>query len=143
MGRKEARARGRAIGRHETFSSVKAYDFQDAVMAILEAYGDVIYQATEEGLTAAEKVLVKNLKAATPKKTGRFKKGWKGTGRKYKLVRYVGNTTTVEGKGGERIALANIFEYSTTRGKPFLRQTFEASIDEMAAAVVAELKKEV
>lgn len=131
------------IGRHETFSSVNVNGLNEAIMDILEEYGDVIYQATEEGLDAAEKVLKNRLKDATPKKTGKFKKSWKGTGKKYKLLRFVGNTTTVEGRDGEKIALANIFEYSTIRGKPFIKQTFESSIDEMATAVVAEIKKEV
>lgn len=130
-----------AIGKHEGFSSVHVSGFQDAVMDILEEYGDAVYRATEEGLAAAEKVLVRNLKAATPKKSGEFRKSWKGTGKKYKLMRFVGNTKTVKGRDGEKIALANIFEYSTTNGQPFIKQTFENSIDKMASAVVKELKK--
>jgi hypothetical protein len=138
------------------FSSVHVNpdELNFAIMDILEEYGDLVYEATEEGLDVAEKVLVKNLKAATPVRTGEFKKGWKGTGRKYKLLRFVGNTVTVKGgdtapskKGRKRIyssneiALANIFEYSILRGRPFIKKTFKESIDEMAAAVVAEIKK--
>jgi hypothetical protein len=142
MGREEARKRGYAIGRWETSSSVRVDGLQDVIMDILREYGDVVYEATEEGLAAAEKILINNLKAATPKKTGTFSRGWKGTGKKYKLVRFVGNTTTVPGGKGKRpIALSNIFEYSTTRGKPFIKKTFESSINEIAAAVVAEIKK--
>ena len=128
------------MGRWSNFSSVKVGGFQDAVEDILREYGDVVYQATEEGLAAAEKVLVTELKAATPQKTGRFRKGWRGTGKKYKLMRFVGNSTTVKGRGGE-IALSNIFEYSTLRGKPFIKKTYENSVDKMAAACVAEIKK--
>lgn len=130
------------MGRWSGFTGVKIDGLQEAIEDALREYGDVIYQATEEGLDAAEKVLVDELKAATPKKTGRFRKGWKGTKRKYKLARYVGNTTTVTGKKGEEIAQANIFEYSTTHGKPFIKNTYENCIDKMAAAVVAEIKKE-
>lgn len=129
------------MGRWTTFSGIRVDGFQEAVKEILREYGDVVYQATEEGLDAAEKVLISNLKGATPKKSGKFAMSWKSTGRKYKLVRFVGNTTTVEGKS-EDISLANIFEYSTTRGRPFIKNTFESSINEMAAAVVAEIKKE-
>ena len=131
-------------GRWGNFSGVKvdSRNLQDAVMDILREYGDVVYEATEEGLDAAVKVLVKNLKIASPQKTGEFAKSWKSKGKKYKLVRYVGNTTTVQGKKGEKIALANILEYSTTRGKPFIKRTYENSINEMAEAVVNEIKKE-
>lgn len=137
------------MGRWTHFSgiSIGVENLEGAVAEMLKEYGDVVYVATEEGLDAATKVLVKNLKAATPKRTGKFAKGWKSRGKKYKLRRYVGNTTTVEGKGKggrrEEIALANIFEYSTTRGRPFIKRTYENSIDEMARAVVAEIKKEV
>lgn len=129
------------MGRHSNFSGIRIDGLNDAIMGILEDYGDTIYQATEEGLDAAEKVLIKNLKAASPKKTGQFAKAWKGTGRKYKLMRFVGNTTQVVGKKGEKISLANILEYSTTHGRPFIKQTYENSINEMASAVVAEIKK--
>lgn len=143
MGRKEAKARGRAIGKHEGFTSIDVDGLEDAILDILEGYGDLVYQATEEGLDAAEKVLIDNLKVATPKNSGHFAKQWRSKGKKYKLVRYVGNTRTVTSKSGEIVALANIFEYSTTRGDPFIKDTFQKSIKEMAAAVVAEIKKEV
>jgi hypothetical protein len=131
-------------GKWETYSGVvvSPEKLDEAIMDILESYGDVVYRATEEGLDAAEKILINNLRVASPKKSGNFAKGWKSKGKKYKLVRYVGNTTTVEGRSG-KIALANIFEYSTTRGNPFIKQTYENSIDEMAQAVVNEIKKEV
>ena len=114
-----------------------------AVAELLEEYGDIVYQATEEGLTAAEKVLIKNLKAASPSNSGEYKKSWKSKGKKYKMRRYVGNTKTVQGKSGE-IPLSNILEYSSKsphQGK--IKRTYEESINEMAAAMVAEIKKEV
>jgi len=143
MSRKEALERGRAIGKYEGFTSVGVDGLEDAILGILEGYGDLIYQATEDGLDAAEKVLINNLKVASPKASGHFAKQWRSKGKKYKLVRYVGNTETVTSKSGELVALANIFEYSTTRGKPFIKETFQRSINEMAAAIVAEIKKEV
>jgi|LSQX01.3.fsa_nt_gb hypothetical protein len=122
---------------------ILAEQFQDAVEEALREYGDLVYEATEEGLGEAEKILKANLKANTPRgDTGDFAKGWRGSGKKYKLKRFVGNTKTVPGNGkyGEEISLADIFEYSTTRGKPFIKKTFEDSIDEMAEAVVRKIK---
>lgn len=131
-------------GRWSNFSGINIgiNDLQESINEILRDYGDVVYQATEEGLDAAQKILIKNLKSASPNKTGEFAKGWKGK-KKYKLRRYVGNTTTVLGKKGEKIALANILEYSTTRGKPFIKNTYQNSINEMATAVVTTIKREV
>lgn len=114
-----------------------------AIADILREYGHVVYQATEEGLNAAEKVLIKNLKAVSPKgPSGDYQKSWKGKGKKYKLKRYVGNTKTVQGKSGE-IPLSNILEYSSkSRHQGLIKQIYEASIGEMAAAVVAAIKEE-
>lgn len=115
---------------------------EGAIGDILRDYGDLVYKATEEGLDAAGKILLNNLKIASPKKTRDFAKSWKSKGKKYKMRRYVGNTKMVQGSKGE-IPLSNILEYSTVRGKPFIKQTYESSIKEMAAAVVTEIKKEV
>lgn len=124
----------------------------DAIAEALREYGDVVYQATEEGLTAGAYVLKDELRAATPNiknpprgySKKNFGKRWKVIGEgKYKLQRYVGNSTVVSSKEGDPISLANIFEYSTTRGHPFVKDTFENSINKIAAAVVAEIKKEV
>lgn len=124
------------------YSVVKPENLQEAVAEILKEYGDVIYKATEDGLSAAEKVLIKEMKGASPKKSGEFLKSWKGTGRKYKMVRYVGNTKTVRSKG-RNVPLTNIFEYSTTNHRnPFIKRTYDNSIDKMANAVVAEIEKE-
>ena len=145
------KTKGPKVGRWASYSagSIKASDLQDAIADILSEYGDAVYLATEDGIDAAEKVLVNNLKAATPEiknppkgyKKKNFKKGWQGTGKKYKLRRYVGNSVTVNSDKNGPISLTNIFEYSTTRGHPFVKQTFENSVDEMAAACVAEIKK--
>ena len=113
-----------------------------SIAKILSEYGDVVYQATEEGLTAAESVLIKNLKSASPKKTGDFSKSWKSKGKKYKLKRYVGNTKMVA-SGKDKIPLSNILEYSSKSvHQGLIKKTYEGSIKEMAAAVVAEIKKE-
>lgn len=120
-----------------------------AIANILSEYGDLVYKATEEGLTAAEKVLIKNLKASSPGKNektgakGEYQKGWKSKGKKFKLKRYVGNTKSVKGKSGD-IPLSNILEYSSkSKHQGLIKRTYESSIDEMARAVVNEIKKEV
>ena len=112
-----------------------------AIEKIVKEYSDTIYYATEEGLDEAEKILINELSAASPVKSGKFARSWKGKGRKYKLQRYVGNTKTVEGKSG-KIPLSNILEYSTIRGKPFINRTYQNSINKMAAAIIAAIKKE-
>jgi hypothetical protein len=129
---------------------IKPSDLQDTVEAMLREYGDKVYVATDEGLAAAEKVLIKNLKAATPVvdpakapkgyKDKKLKNGWRSTGKKYRLVRFVGNSVTVE-SNGRNVPLSNILEYSEKHGHPFIRKTFEDSAGEMAAAVVATIKK--
>lgn len=129
-----------------TFSGVQVdigiEGLDDAIMKILEEYGDVVYQATEEGLSAAEKILVNNLKNSSPKSSGDYSKKWKGKGKKYKLKRYVGNTKMVKGKKGE-IPLSNILEYSTkSPHQGLIKRTHDSSIQEMARAIVNEIKKE-
>ena len=112
-----------------------------AIEKIVKEYSDTIYYATEEGLDEAEKILINELSAASPVKSGKFARSWKGKGRKYKLQRYVGNTKVVEGKSG-KIPLSNILEYSTIRGKPLINRTYQNSINKMTAAIIAAIKKE-
>ncbi|MDF2591397.1 MAG: hypothetical protein K0S75_863 [Clostridia bacterium] len=121
-------------------AGIKIDDLEGAIADILRGYGDVVYQATEEGLDAAQKVLIKNLKAASPKGISKqFAKSWKSK-KKYKLKRYVGNTKMVPGKKGD-IPLSNILEYSSNSPhQGLIKRTYEKSINEMAAAVVAEIK---
>lgn len=129
---------------------IKPSDLQGAVEAMLREYGDKVYVATDEGLAAAEKVLIENLKAATPVmnpekapkgyKDKKLRNGWVSTGKKYRLMRFVGNKVTVQYKGKDS-PLSSILEYSEKHGHPFIKKTFEDSVSEMAAAVVATIKK--
>lgn len=128
-------------------------DLEVSIAKLLSDFGDLVYQATEDGLTVAEKILIDNLKAASPRstKSGKKQKGfkhfadsWKSKGKKYKLRRYVGNTKIVTGGKRREMPLSNILEYGEkSPHKGFIKQTYYNSIDEMAAAVVAEIKKEV
>ncbi len=115
-----------------------------AIADLLRDYGDVVFQATEEGLNAAEKVLIDELKGASPKDSGKFAKSWRSKGKRYKTKRYVGNTKTVTGSKGADIPLSNILEYSSkSPHKGFINRTYQAAIPKMATALVAEIKREV
>lgn len=124
-------------------SKIDIDNLEVAIGDLLKEYGDIIYKATETGLTKAEKVLINNLKKSSPRGTTKiYWKSWKGKGKKYKLKRYVGNTKTVRGKSGE-IPLSNILEYSSkSRHQGLIKRTYESSVDEMAQAIVNEIKKE-
>ena len=140
MGRK-----GRRVSNYAA-AGLSVVDLSNAIEDILSDYADEVYIATEKGLDKAEQVLIRNMKAASPKssegQTGKkFVDSWKGTGHKYKSVRFVGNTKSVVSKG-RNIPLINIFEHSTTNhAKPFVKQTFESSVDEMKNAIISEIKK--
>lgn len=122
-------------------ANIDINNLEVAVAEILKDYGDVVYKATTEGLDIAEKVLIKNLKESSPKGTGDYAKSWKSKGKKYKLKRYVGNTKMVKGKEGE-IPLSNILEYSSkSKHQGLIKRTYEKSIEEMANAIVNEIKK--
>lgn len=115
----------------------------EAIAEILEEYGDAVFRATEEGLTKAEKILIKNLKSKSPKSEGggEYARSWRSKGKKHKLKRFVGNTKTVKGKTGD-IPLSNILEYSIkSPHQGLIRKTTEDSMSEMARAIIDEVKK--
>lgn len=135
--------RGKRVSEYATAgnSTIEPQNLSEAIEGILGAYADEVFQATETGLDMAETILVKRMKDASPKKSGTFRNSWKGTKRKYTGVRFVGNTKSVRSKG-RNIPLINIFEYSTTNhANPFVKQTFESSMNEMANAIINEIKK--
>lgn len=121
--------------------------FEDALGKLLAEYSDRVFDVlNDDALDAAEKVLIDNLKAASPQraegKSRGFYKAWKSTGKKYKAKRYVHNTTMVDGGGG-KIPLSNILEYSTKHGRPFVKQTHDASAGEMAQAAFNVIKSKI
>jgi hypothetical protein len=126
-------------------ASIKPEGLQEAIADMLREYGDIVYNATDEGLEASQKVLIEKLKSASSQgATKRFRSSWKG--KKYSrrgLSRYVHNTKMVKGAKGD-IPLSNILEYSEkSPHRGFVKRTFDSSINEMAAAAVAIIKKEV
>ena len=109
----------------------------DAIQKELKDYGDKVFVTNQTALDETEKILLKNLKINSPSSTGLFKKSWRSKGKKYKNKRYVGNTKTVDGG----IPLINILEYSPTKGKPFVANTFTASIPEMVNKYTETIKR--
>lgn len=124
-------------------ANVSIDNLETAIAEALKDYNDVVFKATDNALTAGEKVLIANLKANSPRGTGEYIKGWKSKGKKYKMRRYVGNTKSVKGRSGD-IPLSNILEYSTkSKHQGLIKRTYESSISEIASAIISEIKKEV
>ena len=127
--------------------SIDINNLEIAIGDILRGYGDLVYKATEEALTAGEKVLISNLRKASPKLTGKYAKSWKSKGKKYKLRRFIGNTKSVETKTKKsttEMPLSNILEYSSTsKYQGLIKRTYEESVNEIARTIVNEIKKEV
>ena len=124
---------------------IRAEDLQAEIEKTLNEYKDLVYVVTEEGLSAAEKVLISNLKNDSPAgETKEYKKSWKGTGKKYKLLRFVGNTKTIKAKKRGEIPLSNVLEYSPkSKHRSRIKQTYNESIDQMTAAAISTIKREV
>lgn len=132
--------------------SIDINNLEVAISDILKEYGDVVFKATDEALGAGEKVLIKNLKSASPSDSGEYKKSWRGTGGKYKLKRYVGNTKTITERIKYKIKtqrvkhketpLSNILEYSPqSPHQGLIKRTYQSSVNEIASAIVNEIKK--
>jgi hypothetical protein len=120
---------------------VSLESLSDSLTEVLAEYEEEVHAATEEGLDEAEKILIRRMKDASPVDSGKFHRSWKGTKRKYKMTRFVGNTKTVRSKG-RNIPLSNIFEYSTTNhARPFIKQTFERCSEELVRAIVGAIER--
>lgn len=134
-----------AVGRHANFSAVDISGIQEAIADAVSEYSDQIYQATEDAVDAAAYYAKDALAASSPNRTGMYAKRWKVIGKgKYKLCRFIGNSTTVTDKKGENISLANIFEYSTqSKHQGEIKQTIENNADGIANAMISALKQEV
>ena len=134
-----------SLSRHRDFTMVRVDELDKAIAEILKEYGDLVMVATAEGASKGADVLVKKLRASSPKASGQYAKKWKkeiGRSRGKNIRSYVGNTSTVKGSRGEDIALTNILEYSTeSPHQGLIKQTFLENVDKIAAAIVAEIKK--
>lgn len=115
-------------------------NIERAISDALEDFADYTFKATDKALDVGAKILIQDLKSASPVgATKEFAKSWKKK-KKYKLKRYIGNTKMVKGAKSE-IPLANILEYSTVHGQPFIKRTYNNSIDKIAMAIIDEVRK--
>lgn len=102
----------------------KQFNLYEQLAPIMEQYSNQVTTVKELALDKASDYFVEELKKASPVKTGELKDSWTRT-KKYKGVRYVGNTAVAsKNKYGYDIPLTNIIEYSS-KGNPFIRKTFE------------------
>ena len=126
-------ARKTKSGRHQL-------NLAEELKSVLDEFSNEFVTQKEIALDKASDYFVGELEKASPVKTGKLKGSWKRTD-KYKGVRYVGNTA-VGGKNkyGQNIPLTNLIEFSS-KGKPFIRATFEKNKNEIINIIVNELNK--
>ena len=120
-------ARKTKSGRHQL-------NLYEELKDILDEYTNELKEKKEIALDKASDFLVERLEEVSPVDTGEFKKSWVRT-TKYKSVRYVGNTKTAK---NSQIPLSNLIEFSS-KGKPFIRKTFEKHREEIVNIIKGEL----
>ena len=101
---------------------------------ILDEYTNELKERKEIALDKASDLFVEKLEEVSPVNTEQFKQSWTRT-TKYKSVRYVGNTRTAK---NSQIPLSNLIEFSS-KGKPFIRKTFEKNREEIVNIIKGEL----
>ena len=120
-------ARKTKSGRHQL-------NLYEELKDILDEYTNELNEKKEIALDKASDFFVERLEEVSPVDTGEFKKSWVRT-TKYKSVRYVGNTKTAK---NSQIPLSNLIEFSS-KGKPFIRKTFEKHREEIVNIIKGEL----
>lgn len=120
-------ARKTKSGRHQL-------NLYEELKDILDEYTNELKEKKEIALDKASDFFVERLEEVSPVDTGEFKKSWVRT-TKYKSVRYVGNTRTAK---NSQIPLSNLIEFSS-KGKPFIRKTFEKHREEIVNIIKGEL----
>ena len=131
---------GATTSKRKTKSGRHQLNLAEELKSVLDEFSNEFMAQKEMALDKASDYLVERLEQASPVDTGKFKKGWKRTD-KYKNVRYVGNTAE-GGKNeyGQNIPLTNLIEFSS-KGKPFIRATFEQNKEQIINIVVDTLNK--
>lgn len=110
----------------------------------LHNYGEDIRRVSDSGLNKAADMLVEKFSAASPDSgiahEGKLRDSWTYDP-KYHGVRYVGNTAGgSKNKYGYDIPLVNLLEFGS-KGKPFMRKTFDENKDEIIKIIIEELNK--
>lgn len=112
----------------------KQLDLGDELKDILAEYSQELYESKEQALDKASDYFVDKISRATPVRTGETAKSWTRT-TKYKGVRYVGNTELNK----RRIPVVNLLEFGS-KGKPFVRKTFEQNKEQLYKIIKGELE---
>lgn len=121
-------ARKTKSGRHQL-------NLYEELKDILNEFTEELKERKEVALDKASDYLMERLEQESPVQTGEFKQSWTRT-TKYKGVRYVGNTKTAK---NSKIPLSNLIEFSS-KGKPFIRKTFEQNRTEIEKIIRGELE---
>lgn len=120
-------ARKTKSGRHQL-------NLAEELKDILNEYSQELFESREQALDKASDFLMEKLEQASPVDTGEFQKSWLRTD-KYKGVRYIGNSKT----NNKNIPLSNLIEFSS-KGKPFIRRTFDDNREEIIRIIKGELE---
>lgn len=103
---------------------------------IITEYRETAFEAVEAALDEVSLDMQKKLEAASPVGVGfpHFKDSWDRK-LQYVNVRYIGNTKKVPRGAGssaaDGIPLSNILEHSNTRGRPFIKRTWNSNKNEI------------
>ena len=89
----------------------------------------------EKALDEASDYLMEQLKNNTPVLTGKTRDSWERSS-KYKGVRYINNTAVNK----KDIPIINLLEFSS-KGHPFARKTFDASLSQIQKIFENNLEK--
>lgn len=125
-------ARNTKSGRHQ-------FNMAEELKDILNEYSQELFESKEQALDKASDYLMQQLVNESPSRSGKFKSSWTRTD-KYKGVRYIGNSAVgSKNEYGYDIPLSNLIEFSS-KGKPFIRRTFDENKDEIIKIIKGELE---
>lgn len=112
---------------------------------ILSDLSKSVSDGLERGLDKAASAMLDALQAASPysgdsPEGEAYRDKWEAK-RQYRSVRYIHNTKTVQGTGGEKIPLSSILENGTETmpAQPHIQKTYDAIEDELAEIILGEI----